>query len=383
MPGWDENSVGYHSDDGKIFFSKGKGDDYGPKFGEGDIVGLCLDTVNSRLFYTLNGKKLDYKQYNYKEELYPTVNFRNQGSVIRINLGSDAFLFDFENYRDGVLGQIRNEIKGTPKASNKQASFSFTDYLFKNNDDSYSDINNQLVDEFMFSNYALCRNTPVNSESKHITKLKKIYNRFLCKRLVTIRQIKKIFTLVRLRFPRILWPGLRIIMKAITIIYSNRPIESGFLIRSMITLRQKILKFKLTRIRDESRFNIKHFTQIKHNLINISNQLNESLKSLLMLKGSIIDNDLFEFAQQCTSKILKQAINNELISKASEKELQGSYSISSNLELLYQHHQKIIQLFHDGSYEGSCGFLQFFSKVDQTSLSKGLFYNSMQNSEKK
>ena len=40
MPGWDANSFGYHSDDGGVF--RNNGDmvrEFGPKWGEGDVVG--------------------------------------------------------------------------------------------------------------------------------------------------------------------------------------------------------------------------------------------------------------------------------------------------------------------------------------------------------
>lgn len=44
MPGWDEASWGYHSDDGGVFHASGSMlREYGPSFGAGDVVGCGVD----------------------------------------------------------------------------------------------------------------------------------------------------------------------------------------------------------------------------------------------------------------------------------------------------------------------------------------------------
>lgn len=57
MPGWEDNSIGYHSDDGNIFVSKTQGEKYGPKFSTKDVIGCCMDYINKQVFFTKNGEK--------------------------------------------------------------------------------------------------------------------------------------------------------------------------------------------------------------------------------------------------------------------------------------------------------------------------------------
>ena len=59
MPGWDNYSIGYHSDDGGLFFGSGSMQRrYGPQFGPGDTIGCALDHVRRVVFFTHNGRSL-------------------------------------------------------------------------------------------------------------------------------------------------------------------------------------------------------------------------------------------------------------------------------------------------------------------------------------
>jgi hypothetical protein len=57
MPGWSLYSIGYHSDDGGLFFQSRRLP-YGPKFGERDVIGCGIDHAKDYLFFTHNGKFL-------------------------------------------------------------------------------------------------------------------------------------------------------------------------------------------------------------------------------------------------------------------------------------------------------------------------------------
>lgn len=59
LPGWDDNSYGYHGDDGNVFTGSGQGSSYGPTFTTGDVIGCCYDMVAKSVFFTKNGENLD------------------------------------------------------------------------------------------------------------------------------------------------------------------------------------------------------------------------------------------------------------------------------------------------------------------------------------
>ena len=58
LPGWEEGSWGYHSDDGKIFEDKEPSKSYGPPFKAGDVVGCAIDTDERSIWFTKNRERL-------------------------------------------------------------------------------------------------------------------------------------------------------------------------------------------------------------------------------------------------------------------------------------------------------------------------------------
>lgn len=105
MVGWDQYSIAYHSDDGKLFKSSGQGDQYGPKFKENDTIGVFMDIVNSNLFFTLNGTKLKDITYYYVETLTPCVSIKDQETSLSFNFGTRNFKFNHNIYIDTTRKQ--------------------------------------------------------------------------------------------------------------------------------------------------------------------------------------------------------------------------------------------------------------------------------------
>ena len=127
LPGWEKNSYGYHADDGCVFSCSGTGQQYGPTFTTGDVVGCGFNLVERTIFFTKNGISLgtavsdvpvsqlsvppppspprsvpDLSSYAYthtlqsSQVLYPTVGLQTPGEVVEANFGEIPFVFDFE-----------------------------------------------------------------------------------------------------------------------------------------------------------------------------------------------------------------------------------------------------------------------------------------------
>uniref|UniRef100_A0A7S3LFJ8 B30.2/SPRY domain-containing protein n=1 Tax=Amphora coffeiformis TaxID=265554 RepID=A0A7S3LFJ8_9STRA len=95
LPGWDELSFGYHSDDGLAYPTHRP---CGPSFGVGDVVGCGIDYQAKSIFFTLNGRFLGHVFELEDEELeqdwFPTVGL-DARAAIQCNFGThQPFVFD-------------------------------------------------------------------------------------------------------------------------------------------------------------------------------------------------------------------------------------------------------------------------------------------------
>lgn len=96
---WENNSYGYHGDDGKKYSGSGLGTHYGPTFTTGDVVGAGLHTETNEIFFTKNGEWLGVAFRDVCiTPLYPTVGLHSKDERVSTNFGSDSFAFDIETY---------------------------------------------------------------------------------------------------------------------------------------------------------------------------------------------------------------------------------------------------------------------------------------------
>lgn len=101
QPGWSQDSIGFHSDDGQIFFSSGiEGTPYGPTYIDGDTIGCGVHIPSGSVFFTKNGSIIgtalvimeDERTY---DRLYPTIGMDSKEYSIHVNFGGDKqFAFD-------------------------------------------------------------------------------------------------------------------------------------------------------------------------------------------------------------------------------------------------------------------------------------------------
>ncbi|KAJ1972046.1 hypothetical protein H4R35_004893 [Dimargaris xerosporica] len=75
LPGWNPESVGYHSDDGHKFYNDPMGGrPYGPTFGRsGDAIEVEYTTASGQVVYSVNGRSLGPAFFNVRGPLYPTI----------------------------------------------------------------------------------------------------------------------------------------------------------------------------------------------------------------------------------------------------------------------------------------------------------------------
>jgi hypothetical protein len=115
LPGWDENSYGYHGDDGNIFAASGSGQAYGPTFTTGDVIGCCFNLAEKQIFFTKNGENLDiaFKGVT-STTLFPTLGMQTPGEIVQANFGQSEFIFDFDKYLHDWRSSHREYIETFP-----------------------------------------------------------------------------------------------------------------------------------------------------------------------------------------------------------------------------------------------------------------------------
>ena len=91
MPGWNRNGVGYHADDGKLFYQNGYGVEFGPTCTTGDRMGCGVDFERKdtsgyiNVFFTKNGRQVGtlVKIKNPVNGLYPLVGLHTQEAQVQ------------------------------------------------------------------------------------------------------------------------------------------------------------------------------------------------------------------------------------------------------------------------------------------------------------
>lgn len=114
LPGWRENSFGYHGDDGKSFCSSGTGQPYGPTFTTNDVIGCGINFIDNTCFYTKNGLNLGTAFDDLPLNLYPTIGLNSHGEIVEANFGQSPFVYKIEDDMRELRARIASVILNYP-----------------------------------------------------------------------------------------------------------------------------------------------------------------------------------------------------------------------------------------------------------------------------
>ncbi|KAI9278097.1 concanavalin A-like lectin/glucanase domain-containing protein [Sporodiniella umbellata] len=133
LPGWEENSWGYHGNSGKISSGPGTEKEYGPHFSTGDVIGCGIDFRDMTAFYTKNGTYLGTAFRDIRDtEIYPFVGFKTRGEKIRTNFGATPFKFDIQQHILDEKRALISHIASHPLPIDKAATKNVVDRLVLN-----------------------------------------------------------------------------------------------------------------------------------------------------------------------------------------------------------------------------------------------------------
>ena len=202
QPGWEPGTFGYHGDDGRKYHARGSGEPYGPRFGNGDVVGCGIDWEAKEVFFTKNGKYLGAAFRSSagvgpsnkasssaavsasaaatsaagaltpttvttssltSGPLYPTVGLHSRGEKVTANFGSAPFRFDLAGAVAAARARARAAVeaeaaaamasmsKSTLSSSSAAAASAAAASLRDESDDSVGALCLNLVRDFLLT----------------------------------------------------------------------------------------------------------------------------------------------------------------------------------------------------------------------------------------
>ncbi|KAF5977370.1 ankyrin protein/unc44 [Fusarium bulbicola] len=102
MPGWDDGSWGLHGDDGGLYHGSGwpraRKNEW--RFGTGDLIGCCIDPIQGKAFFHINGTDIEGYIGSISGRLFPMVGL-GSGSEIVANFGENTVVNPFK-FPDGL-----------------------------------------------------------------------------------------------------------------------------------------------------------------------------------------------------------------------------------------------------------------------------------------
>lgn len=95
MTGWTERSIGFHTDDGKVFYDSSSVMATDDPVREGDVIGCGIDLDCETIFFTKNSYLVYEEQFLFvvKNQMYPVIACDHDDFVFHTNFGAKPFLY--------------------------------------------------------------------------------------------------------------------------------------------------------------------------------------------------------------------------------------------------------------------------------------------------
>lgn len=130
MPGWEQDTIGYHGDDGNLYRERGTGVKYGPLYTTGETVGCGINFFDKYIFFTKNGVSLRIEyEFNFDGypfgalnkskivgEMYPMCGMESPNESITVNFGEKPFIFNIDCYAKKIFEKAEKKIEEKQKA---------------------------------------------------------------------------------------------------------------------------------------------------------------------------------------------------------------------------------------------------------------------------
>ncbi|CAG8502903.1 17536_t:CDS:2 [Acaulospora colombiana] len=123
MPGWEPDTIGYHGDDGHLYYERGTGRKFGPLYTTGETVGCGINYYDKEVFFTKNGVSLGVASKDkFDSEMYPTCGMESPKESAIVNFGTRPFVFDINTYAKNIFAKAKQREKEKKEVSAEVAN---------------------------------------------------------------------------------------------------------------------------------------------------------------------------------------------------------------------------------------------------------------------
>ncbi|KAI1290615.1 ran-binding protein [Xylaria venustula] len=218
-PGWEQDSWGYHGDDGDIYSGHNVGKKYkDTTFSAGDVIGCGVNFRTGHAFFTKNGTNLGPAFRDVKGKLYPVVGIKKAGEVIRVNFGQSPFVFKIDQLIKKEQNMIKQAIARTSVEKLVSSRMNETELIQQLvlqflQHDGYVETAREFAQEIQAEQHALNSDPSVPIMGINIKDDDDAHQRQRIRRAILEGDIDRALSLTGIHYPRVLGNNLDVYFK--------------------------------------------------------------------------------------------------------------------------------------------------------------------------